>query len=74
MGKKEAKCIILFKLLSSMQSNLKKLEVFVSVKIQVKVFLDVMPCSIAVGYHHFGGLCFLHLQSARWWQLCLLKM
>jgi hypothetical protein len=41
--------------------NLKKFDarfkVFTAVKIQVKVFWVVMPHSVAVGYHHFGGSC-----------------
>jgi hypothetical protein len=30
-----------------------KFEVFMLVKIQVKVFWDVMTCSVVVGYQHF---------------------
>jgi len=32
-------------------------------KIQVEVSWVVMPCSVVVGYQHFGGLCCLHLQG-----------
>jgi len=28
--------------------------------IQVEVFRVVMPCRVAVGYQHFGGICCLH--------------
>jgi hypothetical protein len=37
--------------------------VFTVVKIQVEVFWDVMPCSVVVGYQHFGGPYCLHLQG-----------
>jgi hypothetical protein len=31
--------------------------------IQVEVFWVVTPCSVVVGYQHFGGPCYLHLQG-----------
>jgi len=40
-----------------------RFEVFMVVKIQVKVFWVVMLCSVVVGYQHFGGPCCLHLQG-----------
>jgi len=40
-----------------------RFEVFMEVKIQVKVFLVVTQCSVAVGYQHFGGPCCLHLHG-----------
>jgi hypothetical protein len=33
------------------------------VKIQVEVLWVVIPCSIAVGYHCFGGPSYLHLHG-----------
>jgi hypothetical protein len=36
-------------------------EVLIVVKIEVEVFWFVMPCRTALGYHHFRGLCCLHL-------------
>jgi hypothetical protein len=38
-------------------------EVFMVVKIQVKVFWVVMPCSDVVEYQCFGGPYYLHLQG-----------
>jgi len=38
-------------------------EAFIVVKIQVKVFRVVMPCSIVVGDQRFRGPCCLHLQD-----------
>jgi hypothetical protein len=32
------------------------------------VFSDVTPCSLVDRCRHFGGTCFLHLQSRQWWQ------
>jgi hypothetical protein len=32
-------------------------------KIQVEEFWVVTPCSVAIGYQRFGGLCCLHLQG-----------
>jgi len=32
-------------------------------RIQIMVFCSVMPCSDMVGYLHFRGPCFLHLQG-----------
>jgi len=32
------------------------------VEIQIKVFSDVTPCSVVVGYQHSGRPCCLHLQ------------
>jgi hypothetical protein len=34
-----------------------KFEVFTTVKIQIAIFLVVTPCSVAVGYRRFGGVC-----------------
>jgi hypothetical protein len=48
-----------------------RFEVFMVVKIQVKVFWVVMLSGPAVGYQHFGGPYCLHLQgevhNARKW-------
>jgi hypothetical protein len=33
------------------------------VKIQVEVFWAVTLCSAAIGYHHFGDSCCLHLHG-----------
>jgi hypothetical protein len=38
-------------------------EVFVVVKIQVKVFWDVMPHGVVVGYQWFGEPCCPHIQG-----------
>jgi hypothetical protein len=40
--------------------------IITGVKIQVEVFWVVTPCSVVVGYQHFGGPCCLHLQEERW--------
>jgi hypothetical protein len=40
-----------------------RFEVFTVVKIQIKVFWIVMPCSFVVGYQCFGGPFCLHLHS-----------
>jgi len=40
-----------------------RFEVFMAVKMQVKVFWVVMMCNVAVGYQHFRVPCCLHLQS-----------
>jgi len=40
-----------------------RFEVFIVMKIQVKVFLVIMLCSVVMGYQHFGGPQFLHLQG-----------
>jgi len=37
--------------------------VFTAVKAQVEVFWVVLPCSVVVGYQHFGWRCCLHLQD-----------
>jgi len=41
--------------------NCMRLEVFVTVKIEVAVFWIVTCRSDVVGYQHFGGPCCLHL-------------
>jgi len=33
------------------------------VKIQIKVFWVVMPCTVVIGYQWFGGLSCLHLEG-----------
>jgi hypothetical protein len=38
-------------------------EVFIAVKIEFIFFWVVAPCSVVVGYQHFRGLSFLHLQG-----------
>jgi len=38
-------------------------EAFMAVMFQVEVFWVVMPCSAVVGYQHFWGPCFFHLQG-----------
>jgi hypothetical protein len=38
-------------------------EVFVAVKIQVKVLWVATACNVATGCQYFGGPCCLHLQS-----------
>jgi len=38
-------------------------EAFTAVMFQVKVFWDVTPCSVLVGYQRFRGPCCLHLQG-----------
>jgi len=38
-------------------------EIFMVVKIQVKVFWVVIPCSVAVGYCYFVGPCCLPFYS-----------
>jgi hypothetical protein len=38
-----------------------RFEVFMTVKIQFKVFWVVMPCSVVVGYECFGGPCQIYL-------------
>jgi len=38
-------------------------EVFIAVKIQVEALWVVIPCSVAVGYQHFGGPCCLRFQG-----------
>jgi hypothetical protein len=40
-----------------------RFEVFVVVKIKVKVFGVVMPCSVLVEYQHFGEPCCVHVQG-----------
>jgi hypothetical protein len=40
-----------------------RFEVFMAVKIQVKVFWVVIPCSAVVGYYCLGRPCCLHLQG-----------
>jgi hypothetical protein len=40
-----------------------RFEVFMAMKIQVKVFWDVMPCSVAIGYQYFRRPCYLHPQK-----------
>jgi len=45
-------------------------EVFTEVKIQIKVFWIVTPCSVAVGYQFFREPYCLHLQGDIY--LCLL--
>jgi hypothetical protein len=39
-----------------------RFEVFVVVRIPVEVLWVLMLCSVVVGYEHFGGPCYLHLQ------------
>jgi hypothetical protein len=39
-----------------------RFEVFMSVNIQVSVFWVLTPCSVAVGYQHFGQPFCFHLQ------------
>jgi hypothetical protein len=49
-----------------------RLEVFMAVNIQIKVFWIVTPCSDVVGYQRFGGSCCLHVQGEekkRWYFL-----
>jgi len=43
-----------------------RFEVFTAVKIEVQVFRVVMPCSVVVGYQHFGGPCCFHLKGLKW--------
>jgi len=43
-----------------------RFDVFMVVKIQVEVFLVVMPCSDAVGYQRFGGPCCFLQVSVLW--------
>jgi hypothetical protein len=45
-----------------------RLRVFATVKILVEVFCVVTLCSVVVGYQHFGGPYWLHLQypPKRW--------
>jgi len=38
-----------------------------SVKIQVKVFWVVIPCSVMVWHQYFRGPCYLHLQGESPW-------
>jgi hypothetical protein len=47
-----------------------KIQVLKALKIEVEVFRIVTPCSVAVGYDHFGGPCCLHVQNeaARSWE------
>jgi hypothetical protein len=40
--------------------NLTGFEVLTTVKIQVKVFWDMTPCCVTVGYERFGGPCCFH--------------
>jgi len=40
-----------------------RFEVITAVKIQIKVFWVVTPCSVAVRYQYFIGPCCCHLQS-----------
>jgi hypothetical protein len=40
-----------------------KTKVFMAVKNQAEVFQFLKLCSVAVGYQHFGGPHWLHLQS-----------
>jgi hypothetical protein len=40
-----------------------RFEIFKVVKIHVKVFWVMTPCSDVVGYQHFRGPCCLHLNS-----------
>jgi hypothetical protein len=32
-------------------------------ELQAEVFWVLMPCSVAIGYKHFGGPCCFHLQG-----------
>jgi len=38
-------------------------QLYTSIYGQVRFVWVVMPCSVAVGYQHFGGPCCLHLQG-----------
>jgi len=38
-----------------------KFEVFTAVKIEVEFFWVVTPCSVMVGYQHFGGPYCMHV-------------
>jgi hypothetical protein len=40
-----------------------RFEVLVAMKIQVEFFWVLMPSSVAVGYQHFMGPCYLHQQG-----------
>jgi len=44
-----------------LQSAQSEIQGFHDSEVQVKVFWVVMPYSVAVKYHCFGGLCCLHL-------------
>jgi hypothetical protein len=37
--------------------------VFMAMKVEVMVFWVAKPCSVMVGYQHFGELCWLFLQG-----------
>jgi len=43
--------------------HIERLEIFTVLKIHVVVFWVVISCSDVVGYKHFGGVCYLHLQD-----------
>jgi hypothetical protein len=40
-----------------------RFEIFIAVDFQVSVFWVVVPYGVAVGCHHFGGLCYQYLQG-----------
>jgi len=50
-------------LYSSGTGVLARFEVFTTLKVQVRDLRVVTPCSVAVGYQRFRGLCCLHFQG-----------
>jgi hypothetical protein len=50
------------KLIKTRNSITSNSEAFKAVMFQVEVFWVVTPCSVVVGYQHFGGPCWLHHQ------------
>jgi hypothetical protein len=55
------------------QSNM-RFKVLVAVSVNIKAFLDEMPCSLGYRYQFFGGTCCLHLQGTTFQMTIILTL